>query len=188
MAYLVICPSCRANLQLADEFKDAELSCPRCLARLPYPQEDIQTVLPARRTAPMHLDVKPVDVDVRKDSDLAGTIVLIMGVLLLLAGVCGFSTSGEVSILFLLVGAIICVWSGIALTRRRPVKCGAEHHVRTGDVRAPVGTAKAVAGGCLLGVGVTVALLFMLLLAAAAAIGNAMETCMTCGNPQAKHK
>jgi hypothetical protein len=46
MAYEVICPFCRQRLEIAEGIRETELTCPRCLKKVPNPGVGIQSTPP----------------------------------------------------------------------------------------------------------------------------------------------
>jgi hypothetical protein len=201
-----LCPSCHAGLEFPEGLREPELTCPSCLANVPNPGASIQARPPTSRPAPVVLqlaDDEPFDAVVRKDTRRSGLLLAVLAsvfiaiTLVLVFFAHGMPALGLLVIVLAAVTGGILLLSGLGQTKKARSSAelesleppGGRGRERRGTAAVAVGTGVTAAlGGCALGTLVTTVVAIMLLIAVVAAIGNAIETCLRCGNPPAQHK
>lgn len=179
------CPYCKAELAIAHLAPAAAIREGR---REPW-----------RQTVPQE---QPLDTEVRKDTTGSGAILVVLACVLLVSVLVLFASGlPALGLMLIVLGAVvggILLLSGVVQPKNAPSPADRSAlaperigriHSRATTASTAVGTGvTAAVGGCALGALVTAVVAIMLLMSVLAAIGNAIETCLTCGNPPAKHK
>jgi hypothetical protein len=155
--------------------------CPFCNAELAAPSAPGETPSLPKGGHPDNEAEEPLDTEVAKDTTGSGFIlamlafvVVSMVILLFVSGAPAFA------LLVLVLGAVV---GGILLLYGVGRPKGERSHAELPRPRRPRPAAVGALGGCAFGAVVTGVVALMLLMAALAAIGNAVETCLTCNQP-----
>ncbi|MGH7173792.1 MAG: hypothetical protein ACRELG_26215 [Gemmataceae bacterium] len=145
---------------------------------------------------------EPLDAEVHKDTTGSVAILAVLACVLLVIVLVLFASGlPALGLMLIVLGAVvggILLLSGVVRPKRipsaadrsalAPERTGAMHDRGT-TAAVAVGTGvTAAAGGCALGALVTAVVATMIIASVLAAIGNAIETCLTCGKPPAQHK